>query len=86
MNLHIHAKFLFLEPFMLPLQKLRQELRELFGKAAVVCSAEEETRESVSTEPCVTSLPRVLKAHQQHVTDYVHLMMEEGEDLTMGKV
>ena len=77
-------QFSILELFVLPLQKLRQEFRELLGEAAM-SPMEEELRESMSTEPCATSPPRVLKSRQQHVADYIHLMMEEGEDPTMGE-
>ena len=69
----------------LPLQKLKHEFKIVLGKAASVSQVEEEPRESVSTEPCAISPTRVLKSHWQHVADYVHLMIEEGEDLTMGE-
>ena len=46
---------------------------------------EPEPSKSVNTEPHDTSPPRVLQTHHQHVADYVRLMMEEGEDLTLGK-
>ena len=71
--------------FTSPLQKLRQEFRALLGKAALVSQVEEEPKESLSTESHVFSPPRVLKSHQQYVVDYVYLLMEEGEDLTMGE-
>ena len=46
---------------------------------------EPEPSTSMSTEPCDISPPRVLWTHHQHVADYVRLMMEEGEDLTLGE-
>ena len=58
MNLNIHINFLFLELFILPLQKLRQEFRASLGKAAV-SPVKEKPREIVSTEPHATSPPRV---------------------------
>ena len=63
MNLSIHANFLFLELFILPLQKLRQVVKTLPGEAAMVSQAEEEPIESMSTETHSTSPPRVLQTH-----------------------
>ena len=31
------------------------------------------------------SPPRILCSYQQHVADYVHLSMEEGEELTLDE-
>ena len=74
-----------LELFILPLQKSRQEFRSLLGEAAMVSQTEEEPIESVSMATHSTSPPRVLWTHQQHVADYVRLLMEKGEDLTLGE-
>ena len=51
----------------------------------MVSQAEEEPTESVSMETHSTSPPRVLQTHQQHVVDYIRILMEEGEDLTLGE-
>ena len=44
---------------------------------------EPEPAEGDSTVPSETS-PQVLKSHHWHLTDYVKLFLEEGEDLSMG--
>ena len=45
---------------------------------------EPEPSTSMSTESHDTSPPRVLQTHHQHMVDYVRLMMEVGEDFTLG--
>ena len=62
MHCGIYVNFLFLELFLLPLQKLRQEFRASLGEAAV-SPTEEEPRESESTDLHATSPPRVLRSH-----------------------
>ena len=57
----------------------------MLGKAVTVTQAEDERSTSMSTESHDTSPPRVLHTHHQHVADYVRLMMEEGEMLTLGE-
>ena len=57
----------------------------MLGEAATVTQAEDEPSTSVSTESHETCAPRVLQTHHQHVADYVRLMMEEGEILTLGE-
>ena len=65
---------------------MRQEFRIAPSKAVMVAPAdvEPEPSTSKSTEPHDTSPPRVLWTHHQHMTDCVRLMMEEGEDFTLG--
>ena len=46
---------------------------------------EPEPSTSMSTEPCDTSPPRVLWTYGQHVANYVRLMVEEREVLTLGE-
>ena len=85
MNFSIHAKYLFLELFILSLQKLRQVFRPSLGEVATVSQAEEEPIEGVSMETCSTSPPRPLQTHQQDVADYIRLLMEKVRDLTLGE-
>ena len=96
MNFSIHANFLFLELCItlhkqilynsIIIQQLRQEFRTALGNAVMVTHAEDESEPStsVSTESYDTSPPRVLWTHHQHMVDYVRLMMEEGEEFTLG--
>ena len=66
---------------------MRQGLRIALSKAVMVVPADVEPKPgtSMSIEPHDTSPPRVLWTHHQHGSDYVRLMMEEGEVLTLGK-
>ena len=52
---------------------------------AVSQSEETEPIEGESTELCSISPPWVIHSHHQHLTDYVKLFMEEGEELTLGE-
>ena len=66
---------------------MRQEFRIVLSKAMTVVPADFEPKlsTSMSTDPHDTSSPRVLWTHHQHAADYVKLLIEEGEDLTLGK-
>ena len=66
---------------------MRQELRIALGKAMTVApvDVEPEPGTSMSTEPHDTLLPRVLWTHFRHVEDYVKLLVEEKEVLTLGE-
>ena len=69
------------------LQRMRQEFRTVLNRTVMVASADDKPKPSTSTstEPHDTSLPRVLRTHCQHSADYVRLMMEDIENLTMGE-
>ena len=41
--------------------------------------------EGIDTNPSPNEKPRVFQTHDQHATDYVRLMMEEGMSLPMGE-
>ena len=41
--------------------------------------------EGIETSPSAMEKPQVLCIHDQHATDYVRLMMEEGVNLPMGE-
>ena len=66
---------------------MRQEFRIALGKAVTVAPAdvEPEPSTSMSTEPCDTFPPTLLWTHHQHAVDYVRLMMEEDDYLTLGE-
>ena len=96
MNFSIHANLLYLELFItlhkcilynsVTLQQLRQEFRTVPGNTVIVTHAEDEPEpsRSVSTESHDTSPPIILQTNHQHMADYVTLIMEEGEDLTLS--
>ena len=69
------------------LQRMRQEFRTALNRAVTVTSADDEPEPStsMSTEPHDISLPRVPQTHHQHPADFARLMMEEGDNLIMGK-
>ena len=46
---------------------------------------EDESAEGIDTSPGTSRPTQVLQMHQQHVADYVHLMMEVGISLPMGE-
>ena len=59
--------------------------RSLHGSVAASQSVEKNPVEGDVTTPCSTSPPRILHSYQQHIADYVHLFMEEGEELTLSE-
>ena len=70
------------------LQQLRQEFQSTLVKAASLTSQSEEPGEPAEgkdTESWGSSPPRITWSHSQHRADYVHIFMEEGNMLTMGK-
>ena len=68
------------------LQKLRHAFQKMLHcSAAGSQSAEKEPLEGNTTEPHSTSPPRALQTHQQHMADYIHLFMEQGEELTLSE-
>ena len=46
---------------------------------------ENEPQEGISTSPSTLRPTWVLCTHQQHIADYVHLMVEAGMSLPIGK-
>ena len=59
--------------------------RSLHGSVAASQSMEKYPVEGDVTAPLSTSPPGILHSYQQHVADYIHLFMEEGEELTLGE-
>ena len=59
--------------------------KSLHCSAAASKSVEKDPVEGDVTAPHSTSPPRVLHSYQQHITDYVCLFMEEGEELTLSE-
>ena len=56
----------------------------LHGSAAPSQTVEKNPVRGNVTTPHSTSPPRVLHSYQKHTTGYVHLFMEEGEELNLG--
>ena len=72
--------------FQFQLQKMRDEFqRSLHSSVAESQSVEKDPVEGDITAPHSNSPPRVLSLYQQHIAYYVHLFMEEGEELTLGE-
>ena len=68
----------------LQLQTMRHDFKNsLHGSAAALQSVEKDPVKGDVTTPHSTSPPRVLCSYQQHVTDHVCLIMEEGVILAL---
>ena len=78
----IHLKFYKLH---LHITENETRVTEKLGKGVAFLQSEEAEPEGESTEIQSSSPPRVICLHHQHLTDYVKLFMEEGEDLTLGE-
>ena len=68
-----------------PLQRLRQEFLCSLGEVAKSLQvAEAELPEGKDTEG-ITMLPKLMCTHHQHTADYIKLLMEHGQSLTLGE-
>ena len=62
---------------------MRPDFKKSLHGLAASQSVEKDPDEGDVTAPHSTSPPRILCSYQQHVADYVHLFMKEGEELTL---
>ena len=65
---------------------MKQEFKQSLEEAAASTQVREEgPPESESTEAQSDSPPKVICSHQQHLSNYIKICMEEGEKLSLGE-